>query len=121
MILLRTKLDVADNSGAKKVSFIGVIGKKNKSHANVGDVITASVKEALPNANVKKGEVVRAVVVRTHFPIKRKDGLAIKFDNNACVVIDKQGNPRATRVFGPVARELRFKYGKILSLAPEVI
>ncbi len=121
MIYLRTKLDVADNSGAKKVAFIGVIGKKNKDHADIGDIITGSVKEALPNAPIKKGEVVRAVIVRTHFPIKRKDGLAIKFDKNACVVIDKQGNPRATRVFGPVARELRAKFGKILSLAPEVI
>ena len=121
MIYLRTKLDVADNSGARKVAFIGVIGKKNKDHADVGDVITASVKEAIPNGAVKKGEVVRAVVVRTHFPIKRKDGLCIKFDKNACVIIDKQGNPRATRVFGPVARELRDRFGKILSLAPEVI
>ena len=118
MIYLRTRLDVADNSGARKVAFIGVIGKKNKDHADVGDVITASVKEAIPNGPIKKGEVVRAVVVRTRFPIKRKDGLAIKFDKNACVVIDKQGNPRATRVFGPVARELRVRFGKILSLAP---
>jgi len=121
MIYTRSKLDVADNSGARKVAFIGVIGKKNKRHANIGDVITASVKEATPNAPIKKGEVIRAVVVRTRFPIKRRDGLAIKFDKNACVVIDKQGNPRATRVFGPVARELRDKFGKILSLAPEVI
>ncbi len=121
MIYIRTRLDVADNSGARKVAFIGVIGKKNKDHADVGDVITASVKEAAPNAAIKKGEVVRAVVVRTHFPIKRKDGLCVKFDQNACVIIDKQGNPRATRVFGPVVRELRDNFGKILSLAPEVI
>lgn len=121
MIYLRTKLKVADNSGAKKVSFIGVIGKRGKDHAIVGDVFTASVKEATPNGAIKRGEVVRAVVVRTCFPIKRKDGLAIKFDKNACVIIDKQGNPRATRVFGPVARELRDKFAKILSLAPEVI
>ncbi|MCP4652447.1 MAG: 50S ribosomal protein L14 [Candidatus Omnitrophica bacterium] len=121
MIQLCSKLDVADNSGAKKVGFIGVIGKKNKDHANIGDVFTASVKEAAPNAAIKKGEVVRAVVVRTRMPIRRKDGLAIKFDRNACVIIDKQGNPRATRVFGPVARELRENFGKILSLAPEVI
>lgn len=121
MIYIRTRLDVADNSGAKEVAFIGVIGKKNKSHANIGDVITASVKESIPNSPIKKGEVVRAVVVRTHFPIKRKDGLCIKFDKNACVIIDKQGNPRATRVFGPVVRELRDKFGKILSLAPEAI
>jgi large subunit ribosomal protein L14 len=121
MIYIRTKLDVADNSGAKRVAFIGVIGKKNRDCAGIGDVITASVKLVTPNAPIKKGEVVRAVVVRTHYPIKRKDGLAIRFDTNACVIIDKQGNPRATRVFGPVARELRDKFSKILSLAPEVI
>lgn len=121
MLIVRAKLEVADNSGAKKVGFIGVIGKKNKIFANIGDVITASVKEAAPNAAIKKGEVVRAVVVRTRFPIKRKDGMTIKFDKNACVIIDKQGNPRATRVFGPVARELRHNFSKILSLAPEVI
>ncbi len=121
MIYLRTKLDVADNSGAKKVAFIGVIGRKGRDCAVIGDIITASVKEAMPNAAIKKGEVVRAVVVRTCFPIKRRDGLAIKFDKNACVIIDKQGNPRATRVFGPVARELRGKFAKILSLAPEAI
>lgn len=121
MIYLRCRLDVADNSGARKVAFIGVVGKKNKDHADIGDVITASVKEAIPNAPIRKGEVVRAVVVRTHFPIKRKDGLVIKFDRNACVIIDKQGNPRSTRVFGPIAREVRERFGKILSLAPEVI
>jgi len=121
MIYSRTKLDVADNSGARKVAFISVIGKKNKDHADIGDVITGSVKVASPNAAIKKGEVIRAVVVRTRYPIKRKDGLAIKFDKNACVIIDKQGNPRATRVFGPVARELRDRFSKILSLAPEVI
>jgi large subunit ribosomal protein L14 len=121
MIFIRTHLDVADNSGARKVAFIGVIGKKNKTHANIADVITASVKEAIPNGPIKKGEVVRAVVVRTHFPIRRKDGLTVRFDKNACVVIDKQGNPRATRVFGPVARELRARFSKILSMAPEVI
>ena len=121
MIYLRSKLDVADNSGARKVSFISVIGKKNRDHADIGDVITANVKDVAPNAPIKKGEVVRAVVVRTHYPIKRKDGLAIRFDKNACVIIDKQGNPRATRVFGPVARELRDRFSKILSLAPEVI
>jgi len=121
MIYSRGKLDVADNSGARKVAFISVIGKKNKDHADIGDVITGNVKVASPNAPIKKGEVIRAVVVRTHYPIKRKDGLAIRFDKNACVIIDKQGNPRATRVFGPVARELRDRFSKILSLAPEVI
>ncbi len=121
MIGVRTKLDVADNSSARKVSFIGVIGRKNKSHATIGDVITANVKEVIPNGPIKKGEVVRAVVVRTCFPIKRSDGSSVKFDTNACVIIDKQGNPRSTRVFGPVARELRDTFGKILSLAPEVV
>jgi len=121
MIYLRTWLDVADNSGAKKVSCIGVIGEKDKKYAEIGDVITASVKEAIPNSPIKKGEVVRAVVVRTHAPIKRNDGMCVKFDSNACVIIDKQGNPRGTRVFGPVARELRERFSKILSLAPEVI
>ncbi|MCK4917764.1 MAG: 50S ribosomal protein L14 [Candidatus Omnitrophica bacterium] len=121
MIISCAIIDVADNSGARKVGYIGVIGKKNSRSAGIGDVITGSVKEATPNAPIKKGEVVRAVIVRTSFAIKRKDGLAIRFDKNACVIIDKQGNPRATRVFGPVARELRDKYAKILSLAPEVI
>ena len=121
MLYLCAKLNVTDNSGAKKVAFIGVIGKKNKTHGNIGDVFTASVKEAIPNSPIKKGSVVRAVIVRTSFPIKRKDGLCIRFDHNACVIIDKDCNPRATRVFGPVARELRDKFSKILSLAPEVI
>jgi large subunit ribosomal protein L14 len=122
MIQMRTRLDVADNSGAKKVSCIKVIGRSNKKYAEIGDVITASVKEASPDGVVKKGEVVRAVVVRTKFPIKRSDGTWIKFDTNAVVLIDKQGNPRGTRVFGPVARELRDKnFMKIISLAPEVL
>ncbi len=121
MIIVRTRLDVADNTGAKTISYIGTIGKKNKNFAEIGDIITASVKESIPNGQVKKGEVVRAVIVRTCTPIKRKDGMMIKFDNNAAVIIDKQGNPRGTRVFGPIARELRDKFAKILSLAPEVI
>lgn len=122
MIQMRTRLDVADNSGAKKVSCIKVIGRSNKKYAEIGDIITASVKEASPDGVVKKGEVVRAVVVRTKFPIKRSDGTWIKFDSNAVVLIDKQGNPRGTRVFGPVARELRDKnFMKIISLAPEVL
>jgi len=114
-------MDVADNSGAREVGMIGVIGKKNALHAAIGDVVTVSVKDAIPNGPIKKGEVVRAVIVRTHMPIRRKDGMTIKFDTNAVVIIDKQGNPRSTRVFGPVARELRDTYAKILSLAPEVI
>lgn len=121
MIHIRTRLDVADNTGAKVVACIGVIGKKNKKCAEIGDIISASVKESIPQGQVKKGEVVRAVVVRTHKFIKRRDGMAIRFDNNAVVIIDKQGNPRGTRVFGPIARELREKFTKILSLAPEVI
>lgn len=122
MIQMRTRLDVADNSGAKKVACIKVISRSNKKYAEIGDVITASVKEASPEGVVKKGEVVRAVVVRTKFPIKRSDGTWIKFDTNAVVLIDKQGNPRGTRVFGPVARELRDKnFMKIISLAPEVL
>ncbi len=122
MIYLRTRLIVADNTGAKKVACIGVIGKKNKKYAEVGDIISASVKEALPESSVKKGEVVWCVVVRQRKPIRRKDGSWVRFDTNACVIIDKQGNPKGTRVFGPVARELREKnFTKILSLAPEVV
>ena len=122
MIQIRTHLDVADNSGAKRVWAIGVIGRANKMTAEVGDVITASVKEALPRGGVKKGEVVKAVVVRTRSPIKRKDGSIIKFSSNALVLIDNQKNPRGTRIFGPVARELRDRqFTKIISLAPEVL
>ena len=123
MIYLRSILDVADNTGARKVACIGVIGKKNKKCAVVGDIVTCHVKEASPGEGqqVKKGEVVRAVIVRTSHPIRRRDGVVIKFDANACVIIDKQSNPRGTRVSGPVARELRDKFSKIISLAPEVI
>ncbi len=122
MIIMGSRLDVADNSGAKKASMIGVIGRSGKYMATIGDVITCNIKESTPAAEVKKGEVVRAVVVRTAYPILRKDGTVLKFDHNAVVVIDKDGNPRGTRVFGPVARELRGKkFMKIVSLAPEVI
>ncbi len=121
MIYLRSRLKVADNTGAKVVSCIGVIGKKNKKYAEVGDIITCNVKVSAGSAGIKKGEVVKAVVVRTSFPLKRDNGLQVKFDNNACVVIDKQGNPRGTRVFGPVSREVRAKFAKIVSLSPEVI
>ena len=121
MIYLRSRLKVADNTGAKEVACIGVVGKKNKKYAEIGDVITASVKLSVGEGAIKKGEVVRAVVVRTHFPIKRKEGTVVKFDQNACVIIDKQGNPRGTRVFGPVAREIRENFAKIVSLAPEVV
>jgi large subunit ribosomal protein L14 len=117
-----TKLDVADNSGAKKASMIGVIGRSGKLNAEIGDIITCNIKESTPTAEVKKGTVVKAVIVRTAYPIKRADGTILRFDSNAVVVIDKDGNPRGTRVFGPVARELRRKkFMKIVSLAPEVI
>lgn len=122
MIQMRTILNVADNTGAKRVSCIKVIGRSNKRFAHIGDTITASVKEVTSDAVVKKGEVVRAVVVRTRFPIKRCDGSWIRFDSNAVVLVDKQSNPLGTRVVGPVARELRHRnFMKIISLAPEVL
>ena len=122
MIQMRSILDIADNSGAKKASVIGVIGRRGKRTAQVGDVVTASIKEAIPDGSVKKGEVVKAVIVRTRFPIQRKDGSSVKFSSNAIVLIDNQKNPRGTRIFGPVARELRDReFIKILSLAPEVV
>lgn len=121
MLQIRSRLDVADNSGAKMATMIGVIGKATL-YASIGDVITANVKEASPGGTVKKGEVVRAVVVRTRTPIRRNDGSYLRFDNNAIVIIDKDLNPRGTRIFGPVARELRDKnFMKIISLAPEVL
>jgi len=121
MIYLRSRLKVADNTGAKVVSCIGVRQKKNKQYACAGDIITASVKVSEGASGIKSGEVVKAVVVRTAFPVKRKNGVCVKFDNNACVIIDNQGNPRGTRVFGPVSREVREKFAKIVSLSPEVI
>ena len=122
MIYLRTILDIADNSGAKKASMIGVIGRRGKLVAEIGGIITAAVKEAIPEGGVKKGDVVKAVIVRTRSPIHRKDGSVVKFSSNAMVIIDNQKNPRGTRIFGPVARELRDRdFTKILSLAPEVV
>lgn len=122
MIQLRSILDVADNTGAKRVSMIGVLGRKGKVYAMIGDVINVNVKESSPGAAIKKGEVGKAVVVRTKFPLKRPDGSLLRFDRNAIVFIDQAMNPRGTRVFGPVARELRDKnFTKIISLAPEVI
>ncbi|MBI4313807.1 MAG: 50S ribosomal protein L14 [Candidatus Omnitrophica bacterium] len=122
MIRMRTMLEIADNTGAKKASMIGVIGEHGKRFAEVGDVITANVKESSPEATVKKGEVVRCVIVRTRGPIRRSDGSFLRFDSNAAVVIDAQKNPRGTRIFGPVARELREReFTKIVSLAPEAI
>ena len=122
MIQMRTILEIADNSGAKKASMIGVLGRRGKRTATIGDIITANVKEAIPDSAVKKGEVVKAVVVRTRSPIRRKDGTVVRFDSNAMVLIDNQKNPRGTRIFGPVPRELRDKeFTKIISLAPEVV
>ncbi len=122
MIGLKTQLEVADNSGAKKVWTIGVIGRGNKKMAGIGDVITGHVRESDPDALAKKGEIVRCVIVRTRSPIRRADGTTLKFDSNAAVLIDAQNNPKGTRVFGPVARELREKrFMKIISLAPEVV
>ncbi len=122
MIQIRSILQIADNSGAKKASMIGVIGCHGKRSAEIGDIITASVKEAIPKGAVKKGEVVKGVIVRTRSPIKRKDGSVVKFSSNALVLIDNAKNPRGTRIFGPVARELRDRqFTKIISLAPEVV
>lgn len=122
MIQIRTILDVADNTGAKKASLIGVLGKKNCEHARIGDIVNVNVKESAPEAAIKKGEVAKAVVVRTKNPIRRLDGSVLRFDRNAIVFIDAQLNPKGTRVFGPVARELRERnFTKIISLAPEVI
>jgi large subunit ribosomal protein L14 len=122
MIQAETRLKVADNSGARQVLCIKVLGGSKRRYARVGDVIVVTVKEATPNGTIKKGEVVRAVVVRCKKEVRRADGSYIKFDDNAAVIIDAQGNPRGTRIFGPVARELRDKrYMKIVSLAPEVI
>jgi large subunit ribosomal protein L14 len=121
MLQIRSILDVADNSGAKRAAAIGVLGR-NQRYAHVGDVIKAHIKEAAPDGTVKKGEVVDAVVVRTRKSIRRGDGSYLRFDTNAIVIIDKENNPRGTRIFGPVARELRDKkFMKIISLAPEVI
>ena len=122
MIRMRTILDVADNTGVKRASMIGVLHRHGKLWADVGDIITANVKEATPDGSIKKGEVVQAVVVRTRNLTRRPDGSYIRFDSNAVVIIDAQKNPRGTRIFGPVARELREKqFTKIVSLAPEAI
>lgn len=122
MIQAETVLKVGDNSGAKRLKCIKVLGGSGRKYASVGDVIVAAVKEATPGGVVKKGDVVRAVVVRTKREIKRKDGSQIRFGENAAVIINEQGVPRGTRIFGPVARELREKdYMRIISLAPEVL
>lgn len=122
MIQTLSKLRAADNSGAKKIMCINVLGGTRRRYARVGDIIVASVKEATPGAPVKKGDVVRAVIVRTAKSYRRSDGTYIRFDENAAVVLDERGNPKGSRIFGPVARELRDKnFMKIISLAPEVL
>ena len=122
MIQMQSRLEVADNSGAREVMCIKVLGNTGRRYASLGDQIVVTVKKALPNANIKAGTVARAVVVRTRKAVKRKDGSSIRFDRNAAVLIDKDGNPRSTRIFGPVARELRNRgFMKIVSLAPEVV
>ena len=122
MIQMQTALDVADNSGARRVMCIKVLGGSKRKYATVGDVIVVSVKEAIPRGRVKKGDVLQAIVVRTSSAIKRKDGSVIRFDKNAAVIVNKQSEPIGTRIFGPVPRELRAKnHMKIISLAPEVL
>ncbi len=122
MIQMQSKLFVADNSGARKIQCIKVLGGSKRRSASIGDIIVVSIKDALPRAKVKKGDVYKAVIVRTSKDFKRKDGTAIRFDKNAAVLLDKQDEPIATRIFGPVTRELRSKkFMKIISLAPEVI
>jgi len=121
MLQIRSHLDVADNTGAKIAWAIGVLGR-NQTYAHIGDVIKVHIKEAAPDGSVKKGEVHDAVVVRTRQIIRRNDGSYLRFDRNACVIIDKELNPKGTRIFGPIARELRDKkFMKIISLAPEVV
>ncbi|MFH1783952.1 MAG: 50S ribosomal protein L14 [bacterium] len=122
MIQTQTVLNVADNSGAKRIMCIRVLGGSKRRYARIGDIIIGAVKKAIPHANVKKGDVVRAVVVRTVKSHRRKDGSYVRFDENGAVVIDDKNEPRGTRIFGPVARELRDKnFMKIISLAPEVV
>jgi len=119
---MQTRLTVADNSGAKKLMCIKVLGGTGRRYASIGDIIVVTIKEAIPNSKVKKGEVVRAVIVRTKKEIRRRDGTYIKFDDNSAVLVTAQNDPIGTRIFGPVARELRAKkFMKIVSLAPEVL
>eukprot|EP00992_Anisonema_acinus_P003405 TRINITY_DN12978_c0_g1_i1.p1 TRINITY_DN12978_c0_g1~~TRINITY_DN12978_c0_g1_i1.p1 ORF type:complete len:123 (+),score=0.03 TRINITY_DN12978_c0_g1_i1:249-617(+) len=122
MIQMQTMLEVADNSGAKKIMCVKVLGGSKRRYASVGDIIVAAVKTSLPNSKIKSGDVVKAVIVRTSKEIRRKDGTYIKFDRNAAVIVDNKREPIGSRIFGPVARELRVgKFMKILSLAPEVL
>lgn len=122
MIQMQTCMNVADNSGAKRVQTIKVLGGSHRRYASIGDIVSVTVKDAIPNAPIKRGEVMRAVVVRIHKEYRRGDGTYIRFDDNACVIIDGANNPVGKRIFGPVARELRdYNYMKIVSLAPEVL
>ena len=122
MIQARSRIEVADNSGAKKLGCIQVLGGSKKRYGTIGDIVVASVKEVIPNSKVKKGEVVKAVIVRTRKEIRRSDGSYVKFDDNSAVLINQYNEPVGTRIFGPVARELRAKkFMKIISLAPEVV
>ncbi|MFA5088028.1 MAG: 50S ribosomal protein L14 [Candidatus Omnitrophota bacterium] len=122
MLYMKSILDVADNTGARKASLIGVLNSKGKRMAVVGDIVRVNIKESAPEGAVKKGQTAKGIIVRTKCPIRRPDGTYVRFDSNAIVIIDETGNPRGTRVFGPVARELRnMEYMKIVSLAPEVV
>jgi large subunit ribosomal protein L14 len=122
MIQMQSRLRVADNSGAREIMCINVLGGTRRKYAYIGDTIVASVKKATPNAATKKGDLVRAVIIRTSHPYRRPDGSYIKFDENAAIILSDRNNPKGTRIFGPVARELRDKqYTKIISLAPEVL
>ncbi len=122
MIQVESNLNVADNSGAKKIQCIKILGGSKRRYASIGDIIVASVKEAIPNANVKKKDIVRAVIVRTKKEIRRRDGTYVRFDENSAVIIDNQMNPKGTRIFGPIAKELRERdFMKIISLSPEVV
>jgi large subunit ribosomal protein L14 len=122
MIQMQTRLKVADNTGAREIMAINVLGGSRRKYARIGDVIVASVKKAIPNAPTKKGDIVRAIVVRQAYPYHRNDGSYIRFDENAAVILNEKNNPKGTRIFGPVARELRdMNYTKIISLAPEVL
>nr|YP_010121363.1 ribosomal protein L14 [Isolepis setacea]QRE78360.1 ribosomal protein L14 [Isolepis setacea]ULQ66406.1 ribosomal protein L14 [Isolepis setacea] len=122
MIQPQTMLNVADNSGARKLMCIRIIGASNQRYAQIGNVIVAVIKEAVPNMSLEKSEVIRAVIVRTRKELKREDGMIIKYDDNAAVIIDQKGNPKASRIFGAITEELReFRFTKILSLAPDVL
>jgi len=122
MLYMKSIVDVADNTGARKASVIGVLNSKGKLRAEVGDIVKVNIKESAPEAAIKKGQKAKGIIVRTRAPIRRPDGTYVRFDTNAIVLIDDAGNPKGTRIFGPVARELRnMEYLKIVSLAPEVV